>query len=438
MKAEARELEDASTKAEKVALKLARSSSLLVAKGRGGSTKTSESSLDGTGSEMMSGSLPRREIHMHGASTVNVSGEIIGHLMSTNEVATEEVIKEITAEMFKTDIFDAPLLLEELQLNLGFLRTTTEPNLRLWLHVFEGKWTSHRSKRVEESIDRRKLHNDKRRQAQENSEAGNVAVRLKEDDYVSDDEDEEDDDYEGENTRDDDAQRGPVVLMADVECQAALTVCDSLANLDARLPRTEETANGASAEAAVTDDEKAKRNEERWVRICAAAIHQADVSAAKLPAQSALQKLREQEAQATADTEELIARIAKIRVELEEARNEPGTGSAKPTDEMKAEREDLEVTRAAIKEAREEVEQLKRKLAEQNPAAAAAAAAAVAIPVASTIGKAAGGGKPAGGGKEVFSEKETKQFKDGIKEDTPDFKVPTKGADGGVSCCVTR
>lgn len=54
-----------------------------------------------------------------------------------------------------------------------------------------------------------------------------------------------------------------------------------------------------------------------------------------------------------------------MRQELQDCRTDVGSRD-KNNDDLKAEREDLELTRAAINEAREEIEALKLKLLEQE------------------------------------------------------------------------
>merc|ERR1719163_941719 len=85
-----------------------------------------------------------------------------------------------------------------------------------------------------------------------------------------------------------------------------------------------------------------------------------------MPAESALKKHRDREAQITSDVQELQQKIAAVRAALAEARADTGMVAPKPTEELEAEREDLEITRAAIQEAKEEVAKLKQRLEEQK------------------------------------------------------------------------
>jgi DNA repair exonuclease SbcCD ATPase subunit len=306
-------------------------------------------------------------------------------MSSTEHILSDEQLKELTLELFKPDVFSRALPLDELQMNLNMLRTTSEPNLRRWLDIFETESILQRTMLIEATIARRKK---RQLEAAGRSQPESVAVDVEEAGMnpqmsvaskfstASTEADDSDSESEVSGDNETDAHH-PLSLSAEVGCQVALVPADALVNLesvDLKPPAAAKRLSRNNSEieshdmAGTYDDGEVSQQEERWVRLAAAVIHAADVKAAKLPAASALKKHKEEEARANRQVQELIEKIEKTKEALEAARNEHNglTTLSKRDDDFTAEREDLEITRAAIKEAREEIEQLKLKIEEQQ------------------------------------------------------------------------
>jgi hypothetical protein len=306
-------------------------------------------------------------VETHGASLMDDNGHFLAHVLSSAEhILPDKIIRELTLQMFQPDIFHTSLSLEELQANLSMLRTTSGPNLRKWLNAFEEEWVSQRNKRIQDhDADHSKRRVTKVRSAKSDKveAAGTEMGNPDADDGLSD----SDSSFSDESAEEVEPESH---LFKDAECQAALLTSDSLANLDMSNIGTSipgSTSNPVLGNSKANTVEAVTKYEEMWVRFCAEAIHQADVKAARLPAAAALNKHRKAEAIATSQVKELQKKINDVREELHRTRSHVGSKD-KGNDELKAEREDLDLTRAAINEAREEIESLKQKLLEQDAA----------------------------------------------------------------------
>jgi hypothetical protein len=342
----------------------------------------------------------------------------MGHRLTAESGGMEATeLRTLVKEMFAPDIFEDALSVEDLQLNLTMVHTSSEPNLRRWLRSFEEECGYQRALRVQGlNENRRELDTDPRFSQGMRTNRGVVIVHEKDDDDIEKvvplqkysrrsgkfkvrqksvtsvlsevsavEESESEDSADGLHP----FFEAGVQVELDPEEALHQRILESCGMADKDVERDESgampdpTSSRLSTSTGLRDSTSSTgssvlemkavhttlapdsmRIQERWVRWAASLIHNADVSAAKVPATYALMALHGKEQHQAAEAKKLGQEIQEARHQLTQFRQNARSQQSQGKGNQKREREDLDWVTEAIGEAKSELAQLQTELEE--------------------------------------------------------------------------